>query len=766
MSLRAPAAARARLHQRWGDWFSRQIEVEARSRTAFALFPIAMMAAAALFYRWPIQPNLFLVGLMAVIGSGLLVFAMIPRSLRAVGVVLLGLAAGFAACVAEEARTDTTLFSGEATVRITGTVVAREEDDRGRYRYIVEVASTERPVLSRPPERARIVVSSRHDPLPIGSTYRGLVRLRPPSGPAFPGAHDFAFASYYGGLGAYGFSLGAPEAPGALREPTFTDRIATLRLAMGEAIREVLPGATGAVASALITGERAGIPEDINEDLRVTGLAHVLSISGFHMALVAGFFLLAARVSLAAVAPLALRWPIKKLAALVALAATGFYFLLAGDNAATERSFVMIAVMLGAVLLDRPALTLRNVGIAAVVVMALSPHVVVTATFQMSFAATAALIGAYGAYARWQSRRGSARGGMLSPRTLTVVFLGMALSSLIAGAATAPFAIYHFQRGAPFSLLANIVATPIFSFWIMPFAMLAVLLMPFGWHALPLKLVGWGLDLVFALAASFADAFPDYPTGLMSGTALVCFSAAILLVSFSASGLRWLALGPFLLGLTLLRPGPTPEFLVFEDGREVASVDASGRLQSIRDRPSSFVWDQWQRAVPSDADVQNDSQVEANAGEAPREDADRPVIHPPANAFQCTEDVCRGITGTGIRVAWSDDYEKLDEICRDSDIAIMARAIRARACKSGSAELVTLRTLRRTGSLGVQRSADGAIEVLTSIPRQPQQWNIHRWAAWPEFWRKTAEDTKEASNVPTATVSDSDGSGRPASPEP
>ncbi|KQQ89861.1 ComEC/Rec2 family competence protein [Aureimonas sp. Leaf324] len=766
MAPRAPARAPARLLQQWGNWFSRQIEIEARSRSAFALFPIAMMTAAALVYRWPIQPNLFLVGLLAVSGIALLVFAAIPRPLRAGGIVLLGFASGFAASLVEEARTDTTLFSGEATVRITGTVVAREEDDRGRYRYIVEIASTERPVLSRPPECARIVVSSRHDPLPIGSTYRGLVRLRPPSGPAFPGAHDFAFASYYGGLGAYGFSLGAPEAPGALREPTFTDRIATLRLAMGEAIRAVLPGATGAVASALITGERAGIPEDINEDLRVTGLAHVLSISGFHMALVAGFFLIATRMSLAAVAPLALRWPIKKLAALVALAATGFYFLLAGDNAATERSFVMIAVMLGAVLLDRPALTLRNVAIAAVVVVALSPHVVVTATFQMSFAATAALIGAYGAYARWQSRRGAARGGMLSLRALTVVLLGMALSSLIAGAATAPFAIYQLQRGAPFSLLANIIATPMFSFWIMPFAMLAVLLMPFGWHALPLKAVGWGLDLVFALAASFADAFPDYPTGLMSGTALVCFSAAILLVSFSASGLRWLALGPFVLGLILLRPGPTPELLVFEDGREVASVDASGRLHSIRDRPSSFVWDQWQRAVTSDPNAKSDPQTQPDTAETRRAGADPSVSEPPAKTFRCADAVCRSLTRSGIRIAWSDDYEKLDEICRDSDLAIMARAVRAQTCRSGSAELVTLRTLRRSGSLGVHRSADGAIEVRTSIPRQPQPWNLHRWAAWPEFWRKAPKDTEEASSAPTETVSDSDGSGRPASPEP
>ncbi|WP_416358470.1 ComEC/Rec2 family competence protein [Aureimonas phyllosphaerae] len=749
-------------------WLARQVALEERSRTAFALFPIAMIAAAATFYRTTFQPGLAAIALLAGVGALSLALPGMARSFRVGGVVGLGLAAGFAACIAERARTETTLFSGEATVRIAGPVLAREQDDRGRYRYIVEIESTERPVLSRPPERARIVVSSRHEPLPIGSTYRGLVRLRPPSGPAYPGAHDFAFGSYFGGLGAYGFSLGAPAPPGALRDPSISDRIATLRLAMGETIRAVLPGATGAVASALVTGERAGIPEEINEDLRVTGLAHVLSISGFHMALVAGFFLLVTRLGLATVVPMALRWPIKKLAAVVALVGTGFYFLLAGDNAATERSFVMIAVMLGAVLLDQPALTLRNVCIAAVVVIALSPHVVPTATFQMSFAATAALIGAYGAYARWQSRRneGQRREG-LSIRWLSLILLGMAMSSLIAGAATAPYAIYHFQRGAPFSLIANIVATPFFSFWIMPFAMLAVLAMPFGLHVLPLKAMGWGLDLVFALAAYLADAFPDYPTGLISGPALICFSAAILIVSFSASGLRWFALAPIAIGFALLRPGPAPELLLFEDGRELALIDRDGQLHSVQPRPSTFVWDQWRRALQTEPG-QRASHSRTSLVSAPTTDGAVTSNLSSAGAFRCEDGICRGLTRSGLRIAWSDDYQKLDDVCRDSDIAIMARAVRANACRTGDARLVTLRTLRRTGSLAISRASDATIEMRHSIPTEPQAWNRHRFAAWPEYWRKsdsaTAETTGRAED--RRAVSDSAGSAPPVSPGP
>ncbi len=731
------------------------MEREAAARSGFALFPIGMLVAVAVIYRGALRPDAWNIGVLALLAALLLspwVGARVPRLF---GVLVLGLALGFLACRIELGRTQTTVFSGEATVRLTGTVIARETDERGRIRYGIEIASTDRPVLSRPPERARILVSSRHEPLPIGSTYKGLVRLRPPAGPAFPGAHDFAYAAYFDGLGAYGFALGAPEAPGAVRSPTFGDRIAALRLSMSETIRAALPGPTGAVAAALITGERAGIPDDINEDLRVTGLSHVLSISGFHMALVAGFFMLATRSVLAAVPAIALRWPVKKLAALFALAATGFYFLLAGDNAATERSFVMIAIMLGAILLDRPALTLRNVALAAVVVVALAPHVVLTATFQMSFAATAALVGAYGAYARWRATRGTPSRGWLDPRWIGILILGTALSSLIAGAATAPFAVYHFQRAAPFSLIANVVATPIFSFWIMPLGMLSVLAMPFGLQGPPLQAMGWGLDLVFALAARFADAFPDYPTGLMSGAALIAFSAAILIASFCASTLRWTALVPVLVGLATLSAGPPPELLVFESGRDLALVNEDGALRSMRPRPSAFVWDQWRRAYPAAAEDDDPAAVP------------QPPYGRPEAPFVCEGTFCRATTRSGIRIGWSDDYERLDELCRTSDVAIMARAVRATTCRDGGT-LVTLRNLRQSGSLAVSRDEDGGVRVSAAIPPDPQEWNRHRHAPWPEYWRR--EQQEQAGGTPGAapdeTASDSAGSARPASPEP
>lgn len=698
---------------RWGPrsgvWLSRQIETERSLRSAFALLPLGMMIAIGLVYGTGWRPPFWL-GVAACVACLVCAVAGAGRPFVRSGLLLpLGFALGLAASWVELATTRTVMLSGDATVRIVGRVLLREEDDRGRYRYTMDVERTERPTLSRPPERVRVLVSSRHEPLQIGARYEGLVRLRPPAGPAFPGAYDFAFMPFFDGTGAFGYSLGAPKPSAEIGPLGFMEWIADLRLRIGERIRAVLPDERGAVAAALINGERAGIPDEIENALRVTGLAHVLSISGFHMALVAGMTMVSLRSILALFPVIALRWPIRKIAAILALGVTGFYFLLAGDNAATERSFIMIAIMLGAVLVDRPALTLRNVAIAALLVMALSPHALMTATFQMSFAATAALIGAYGAYARWSQGSDEDRS---TARTILLIVIGVFVSSLIAGAATAPYAVYHFQRAAPFGLLANVLATPIFSFWIMPLALASVCLMPFGLEELALHPIGWGLDLVFWMAKMFAEALPDYGVGQIGAASLLCFTAAILVISFCQSQLRWLAAVPLAVGFMTIPPTVRPELLVSEDAKDVVLIAADGRATNLRKRPNRFIGDQWIRAFHLTA-------VGSKGGVAP---------------FVCTDQICRGETRSGLRVAWTDQLERIGQLCDTADIAIVARAPRMLACRSG-ARLVTLRTLRQTGALALTRQGE-AWQLEGSIPTPTEEWNAHRLAPWPERMKR------------------------------
>lgn len=727
-----------------GSWFGRELLTEQRARSGFYRAPLGVIAGTALFYGADVRVPL---ALLLTLSLTLLAAALASRrsALRAMAMSGLFVLAGQGLATLELERTQTTLFSGEATVRISGRVVWRDVDDRGRHRYLIDIERTERPVLSRPPERARILVSSRHEPIPIGGRYDGLVRLRPPSGPAIPGSYDFAYAPFFQGLGAYGYSLGAPAPPQAVssQDLSWSERIAALRVSMAERIRRTVDGAEGAVASALITGERAGIPDDVDEWLRITGLAHVLSISGFHMALIAGFTMLSVRAVASAIPGLALIVSTKKIAAIAALAVSTAYLLIAGDNVATQRSWIMLVIMLGAVLIDRPALTLRNVAIAAMLVLALNPHAVVTASFQMSFAATAALIGAYGAVMRrWNGREGAlrpSRRGVLAG--VLVTLCGLALSSLIAGGATAPYGAYHFQRAAPLGgVVANVLAMPLFSFWIMPAALIAVLAMPFGLDAPFLHLVGYGLALVFQMAERLAQWFPDHATGLMRVDGLLFLTGALLALCFFNGRLRWTALPMAVVGLALApQTAPAPELLVFEDGKELALIDEHDRIVHLRPRPNDFVDGQWQRAFPA-----------GTREPTTPNDADDPRSTE-RFGFVCENDICLASTRSGLTIAWTEDYEKTGVLCDSADVVIVSRAIRQTECRSG-APLVTLRTLRRTGSLAISKDTEtGEPKVTRSITDEPREWNLHRHADWPEYWQNPDEVSQaERATIPSS----------------
>ena len=735
-----------------GTWWERQIDAEVAARSGFHLIPIGLMVGivfvdgAGWRVTWAVLAAL---AIAAVIAAHRLAGRPVFRAL-----VFL---AGFVFCGTglaqwEIARTETTIFSGEATVRIIGTVAGRERDERGRYRYLVDVTGTERPVLSRPPERVRIVVGSRHAPIAIGDGFAGLVRLRPPSGPALPGAYDFAFAPFFDGIGAYGFSLGAPDAPDVTADPPDRDAmtglkrdLATIRLAMTERIRDAIGGAEGAIAAALVTGERGGLPEEAEEWLRGTGLAHVLSISGLHMAIVAGFAMLLVRGALALVPAVALRFPSKKIAAAIALGIAAFYLALSGANVATQRAFVMLAIMLTAVMLDRPALTLRNVSIAAIVVVTLAPHAVLTASFQMSFAATVALIGGYSILSKRGGERRSPQSGMV--RKLAVGLLAIGLTSLIAGSATGPFSVYHFHRLALFGFVANVLTMPLFTLWIMPLALIGCLLMPLGLETVPFVAMGAGVEWVLRIAEFVYQRLPDQAVGSTTAAGLVLMTAAIVTAACFASALRWLAL-PLLAAGLLLSPSraPLPSLLIFEDGKEIATIsgtDGGPRLAYLKARPNDFVASQWERTL---AIRSADARPKPDGGSAKPQ---RVII-----GASCADDVCRFRTADGLNVAYTANYEKTGEACEAGDIAIVARAIRLTRCRSG-AVLVTLRTLRRTGSLAIRKDAEsGRTVVDRSITAMPEPWNRHRLAPWPEYWRKPAPatvDREQSQSAPAAT---------------
>ncbi len=282
-------------------------------------------------------------------------------------------------------------------VTITGYVELREESQH-TDRFVLRVDHIDGARLGDKPQRVRLSVKRGMAP-PPGSFVEVKALIDPPLQPLKPGSYDFARDLYFQGIGASGFVRGAiktiapPSRQGLL--PRLDSRVQALRDAIDGRIRAVLPGDPGAIAAMLINGRRDAIDPHLYDAMFVSGIGHVLSISGYHMAVVAGVIFFMIRALLALVPGLADRAPIKKWAALGALLATAFYLLLSGNQVATQRSFIMIAVVLVGVLVDRPTLTMRTLTLAALIVLFFAPEAVVHPSFQMSFAATLALIAGY-----------------------------------------------------------------------------------------------------------------------------------------------------------------------------------------------------------------------------------------------------------------------------------------------------------------------------------------------------------------------------------
>ncbi|MBL8584723.1 MAG: ComEC/Rec2 family competence protein, partial [Rhizobiaceae bacterium] len=703
----------------------RTFALELDRGTAFLFAPVFMAVGAVVYFALPAEP-----GVAPLAALALLALAMTWASRGRIGTNLAAAAilmavGGALLAKMETLRADTKVIGAEVVTRLTGRVASVEQMSGGRARLTIDVAATERPTLRYAPERIRVTARRLAAPVEAGSLITGLVRLMPPSGPVRPGSYDFSFESYFDGIGASGFFMSGPTVV-AEREPLRPGLRATVenfRNHVAERVRQRIGGAEGEVAAALIVGVRAGIPETLSEAMRTTGLYHVISISGLHMALVAGTLMSLLRSGFALFPDFSARHPVKKLSAVLALAGITLYLLISGGEVAAQRSYLMLAVMLSAILFDRAALTLRNLAISAIVVIALSPHEVVGPSFQMSFAATAALVGAYAAWSEYGGRRQAVPVSRpLSGRVLRyagVAIAGLAATSIVAGFSTSIFAVYHFQRIAPLSLVANLAAMPIVSTVVMPFAVLAALAMPFGLDGPFLEVMGRGIAWMSAIATWLAERSPPDSVGVIPGVSVALLSLALVLATLGTTWLRVSALLPAIVGLLLVSTARTPDVLVSEDARLVGVAIGPGAIAFNRSRPSAFTAQNWQRAMNT-----------------PERRAPTPVPDEPAAAaapglaFACDNGLCFARQENGWVVAHAANGEAMARACGHADLIVVEDATIRRRCATGRATVVTARDLARHGALAVY--LDGAkatkpaltLEYAVSEPYRP--WHQHR----------------------------------------
>lgn len=546
---------------------------------------VALGAGAAGYFALPAEPPVVLG--WAALALGLGAAAVTIKWHWRLGLVA-ALLLGFGLAKLREEAVATPVLDQPKVAHLTARIASLEPREHGVRVVLDQVRSG---ALPQPPRRIRVALRAGGDFRP-GQWLSLTARLDTPPAPSEPGAGDLGRSLFFQSIGAVGFAYGkahviVPAGPVSIGQHIGA-AIEYLRLMMTQRIQAALPGSTGGIASALITGERGGISDEDEEALRDAGLAHVLAIAGLHMALVGGGIFWLLRAVLAALPAVALHYPIKKWAAGGALAAGTFYLVASGAAPSSVRAFIMLACVMVAVLLDRPALSMRSLALAAAILLVLRPEAIAEPGFQMSFAAVVALV----AVAEWEMRRQRNH-----PRSALYRYAhGIAMTSLVGSLATLPFALFHFERATHYAVLGNLIAMPVMGFWVMPTAALSVALMPLGLESAPLHLLGQGINVMVAMgrwvsglpgAVSLAPAMPL--------SALVLMSLGGLWLCIWRTRWRWWGVVPVAAGAVLAWFAPLPDMLVAPDGATVAIRAADGKLHFVRKPRDKYAARDWLR---------------------------------------------------------------------------------------------------------------------------------------------------------------------------
>jgi competence protein ComEC len=580
LARRSPPAAG------WAHWLTAE-----RDRLPLWL-PVALAAGIALWFALPVAPWRLAAAaaLLALCGGAGVAGWRWPA-----GLLLMALL-GMAACEVRVGLNHHQILPGRLVATLDAQVEVAEPQPFGGQRLLLVA----RPGQTLPGgiQRARITVRGDAAPVPVGAHVQLRALLSPPAGAVVPGGLDIARRLWFAGIGATGVALG-PIRVAAGPPPGPQLWLEQRRAAIEAMIARRLPGEAGAVSAAFVTGRQTAIPPATAQAMRDAGLAHLLSISGLHIAVVVGTVALLARALLALSPWLALRVAVPTLALGIGALAGIAYSLLAGAQVPTVRAAIAASIVVIGMMLGRQALSLRLLAAAALLILLLRPEALLGASFQMSFAAVIGIVALY------ESRLG---------QWLTAVRedeawwhrLARGLASLLASGLVAEFALsgiglYHFGRSGLYGIAANIIAIPFTSFVVMPALLLALLgeALGLGWLW---PLAGWAMQRLIDIA-DFTAALPGavITSAAIPAPAFALGAAGGLWLALWRSGARWWGLVPILAAGLIAARAPLPDLLISADGRHVAMRLPDGRLAHSRQRVGDYVIGNWAESVGSDA---------------------------------------------------------------------------------------------------------------------------------------------------------------------
>lgn len=646
-----------------------------RSRLVLWL-PVLLGVGIGLYFALPYEPRIALP--LRAIFLLVCLFLLVRRRFAARLPIFAGLvvATGFlVACLRTQQVEAPVLYKSLFFREVEGRVFDIQDKEKGEKLFLTEVA-IEGVNPNTTPKNITITFRANSDTVTIGDHIRAQAMLFPTPTPALPGAYDFARAFYYDQIGAVGFAPKPPLITARAETNSFLESLTALRLGLAGRIKAPMQPENGPVAAALMVGEMSEISTEVKDAMRDSGLYHVLSISGLHMSLAVALLYITARFFLSLYPPLALRLPIKKIAASIGLLGAFGYLLLAGYPVPAIRSFVMVACVMVAILLDRRGISLYSLAWAATLILLFEPEALIGSSFQLSFAATLSILALYERYGHVLHREHDT-----FLHKLGYYFLGLVATSLVATLATLPLVIYHFNRLSLLGVLANMLMVPLASLWIMPAAVVAFIAMPLGLEHWPLVALDWGITLMVS-GAKWVAALPHTNIALPSltfwGLMLAVFGGLWLCLwkqRWRQWGMSFILVG----SLTFLLHTP-PDMLINDDADKVAIRLADGEWLFVRGRPDSFEGESWLRAQGKES------------GFTLAQISDAPVT---CNALRCRIE----LAGLSVLVAKA----KADPapLCtEEADMLIIDRWLKEPACDRYR-YLIDQRFTRRNGALAV-----------------------------------------------------------------
>jgi competence protein ComEC len=665
--------------------------------------PVFFGAGIGIYFALKVEPPLWPGIAAAIAGTGAAVALRRYPAWCEVALSFTALAVGFALmCETAWDRGAPMLQRRLGPVSITGRVVDIDLAEKG-WRIVIAPDPLAALDPGDLPRRLRLHIPQSSDELNPGDRVRLKAMLYPVPAQILPGGRDFQRELYFAGIGGVGYTYGAAHRiAGPEREGGWREDLLHLRTEMTRRIAAVLPGSTGGVASALITGKRGAIAEEVKQAFRDSGLSHLLAIAGLHLGLVGAFVFFSVRGGLALIPRIALQYPIKKIAAGASLFVLVCYLMISGAAIPTERAFVMNGLVFFAIIIDRLRISMRICAIAAAIVLVMDPSVLVGVSFQMSFGAVVALIAVYEAY-------GARLGRLLHGRSLSGQVLGycggIVVTTVVVTLGTYPFAIYHFHHVALYSPLANVAAVPLSAMWTLPWGVVACLLMPVGLEGLALVPMGWGIDITIWVAQHVSAlqgnvwAMPRLPA---AGLLLISLGG-LWLCLWQGSWRRWglVAIAAGVASMLLTKP---PDLLIADGGRFLAARAPGGRYFVAAERGENVVRSFF---AAETADVLEAWPNEGSGTES---------------GLDCAGEACR-YTANGRTVAIVTGAAGLPVKCSGLD-AIVSQVPAGFRCRSMMPVIDRIDSWRR-GAVALWLERDGVAEESANESRGDRPWVPH-----------------------------------------